>query len=209
MKVDRLETHDRLLHVQKQADYVSKGCQDCIKFRPKEYENHPFYIFAHKREIALDEKMTLLNEDIKQSMNPLYARRYQTLADIPSHRMIWCPRLTKPTPQPNSMCFMAFPPSDNIRTIWILPDEHLWPEYEKGKMMQSKEIVESILNYKQNRKMLEAPEPEELPNGKIRQIMRQIGINFKKRQDSEAEAQKLIDEIGEHKKKGIFPKLLE
>lgn len=205
MNVDRLETHDRLLHVQKQADYISKGCKDCIKFRPQEYENHPFYIFAHKREIALDEKMALFNEDIKQSMNPLYVRRYATLADVPSFRMIWCPRLTKPTPQPNSMLFMAFPPSDNLRMIWILPDDHLWGEYEKGKMMQSKDIVESIYNFKKNRKKLDEPEPEELPAGKVRQIMRQIGINYKKRQESELEAQKLVDEVGIHK--GIFPKL--
>jgi len=43
MKINRLETHDRLLHFKKdQSETVSKGCQECLK-------ENPLYIFAHPR----------------------------------------------------------------------------------------------------------------------------------------------------------------
>ena len=45
MKINTLETHDRLKEFHKQADLIAQGCQDCINNRPKSFENHPFYIF--------------------------------------------------------------------------------------------------------------------------------------------------------------------
>ena len=49
MKANKLESHDRLLELHKKKDIIEKGCQDCIDNRPAEFEDHPFYIFAHKR----------------------------------------------------------------------------------------------------------------------------------------------------------------
>ena len=106
MKINRLETHDRLLEFQKQADEISQGCKDCIDNRPKEFGNHPFYIFAHKREIGIDERFSLM---ITQGI--------PDITKVPTHRMIWQPRLKKPEAQINSMLFKYYPKEDIINII--------------------------------------------------------------------------------------------
>ncbi|HEY5236436.1 MAG TPA: hypothetical protein VIJ14_09680, partial [Rhabdochlamydiaceae bacterium] len=84
MKLNSLETHDRLIQFKKQADYISEGCQQCINNRPKEYLDHPFYIFAHKRTLGVDEKIALFNEDLRLSLlDPRHYRQYQNLDSIP------------------------------------------------------------------------------------------------------------------------------
>lgn len=184
MKIDRLETHDRLLHFGRQADYISQGCQECINNRPKEYGNHPFYIFAHKRTIGLDEKVAIFNEDVRMSLiDPMYIRKYIDMAEIPEARLIWEPRLTKPKAQSNSMLFRAYPPSDNIKIIWILPAPELWDQYQKEKMTQNEAVCASIDLFLHNRAYLEGPEPDDLPDTVIKSIMCEIGHNARARKN--------------------------
>jgi len=178
MKIDRLETHDRLLQFNKQSDYISHGCQECINNRPREYNDHPFYIFAHKRTIGLDEKISIFNEDLRLALlSPQYIRKYQTLDTIPEARLIWEPRLTKPRAQSNSMLFKAYPPSDNIRVIWMLPAPELWEQYQKDKLTQNQTICESIDMYINNRGKLEGREEDDIPDHVIKGIMMEIGRN--------------------------------
>jgi hypothetical protein len=47
MKINRLETHDRMQHFTKQSFDIGECCQNLIDQRP--FGEHPFYIFAHTR----------------------------------------------------------------------------------------------------------------------------------------------------------------
>lgn len=140
MKIDRLDAHDRLQHFTKQGFDISECCQDLINKRP--FGNHPFYIFAHAR----------------------------TDDDGVTKRLIWQPRLTKPTAQTNSMLFKAYPGTDLIKVIWMIPPREMWEQYEKGKMTQNITVVESIYDFQHNREALEAKEDDDLPDQAIRKI---------------------------------------
>lgn len=170
MKIKRAETHDRFLEFGKQADYISEGCQDCIKNRPPEFEQLPFYIFAHKREIGLDERWAIFMRG-----------GYKELAEVPTHRMIWFPRLTKPIAQENSLLFKYYPQKDLIHVIWLLPDERLWDQYGKGKMTENKLVSESIHLFKRNRSKLEEREDDDLTDEQANAIYTKISQRMGKK----------------------------
>lgn len=149
MKINRLETHDRLEYFNKtQSVDLSTCCQSIVSKRP--FGDRPFYIFAHKREIGYDEKFSLF-----------LTGKFNHMAEVPTHRMIWQPRLTKPKAQTNSMLFKAYPGTDMIKIIWIIPERELWDQYQKGKMTQSQIVVESIEKFQNDRGALEAPEEDD------------------------------------------------
>jgi hypothetical protein len=176
--LDRLETHDRLLELKKEADYISKGCEDCVKSRPPEFGNHPLYIFAHKREIGTDERMSIFQDDFQRSMfDPGYVRRYHSLENVPSSRLIWSPRLTKPEAQVNSMLFKAYPPTDIIKVIWMIPAYELWGQYTEGKLAENKAVSESIYEFRNNKNKLEAKEEDDLTDSQINAIYNEISRN--------------------------------
>lgn len=180
MKITRIDAHDRFLEFSKQADYISQGCKDCIRNRPKEFETHPFYIYAHKRTIELDERIGIFNADWRENLlNPHYIRKYQIVSDVPTSRLIWIPRLSKPRAEPNSMLFKAFPPGDVIKTIWIIPEPEMWNQYTKGKIAENSVICESIKQYKADKSILELSEDDDLPEIKQKQIYKEIARNKK------------------------------
>lgn len=153
MKVNLLETHDRLLQFNKQKDHISQGCLDCITNRPEEFLNHPFYIFSHIR----------------------------TADDGHTKRLIWEPRLTKPKAQTNSMLFKAYPPSDKIKIIWMIPSREMWNSYGRGLMMQDDITSKSIQAFQFDRSNLECHEEDDLTDEVIEQIYRQISTNANNR----------------------------
>lgn len=153
MKIERLETHDRLMTFKKQQDYVSKGCEDCIKGRPEEFKNYPFYIFAHVR----------------------------TADDGFTKRLIWEPRLTKPKAQTNSMLFKAYPPSDKIKIIWMLPDRSMWDQYKKENITADCITSKSIIDFQEDRHNLEAKEEDDLSDHQIDMIYKEMSFNAKSR----------------------------
>ena len=176
MKVNKLEAHDRLLSFKQQSDYISKGCQDCINNRPPQFESYPFYIFDHKREIGIDERVSIFNQDLRESLiNLSYQRKYTHIDQVPNNRLIWQPRLSKPRAQPNSMLFRYFPSTDTFDIIWMLPAEELWEQYKKGLMTENEIVYESIQTYQNNRKKLEKREADDLSDEKIDAIYKEIG----------------------------------
>lgn len=153
INIDKFETHDRLLEFKKQQDYISKGCQDCIDNRPKEFGNLPFYIFAHVR----------------------------TADDGFTKRFIWQPRLTRPKAQTNSMLFKAYPPTDKIQIIWMIPDRDQWKAYSQGTMLEQKTVIDSIHAFQYNRKSLEEAEQDDVSEAHANRIYREIAINQHKK----------------------------
>lgn len=146
MKLNILDAHDRYDHFTKQNFSISECCQDLIDQRP--FGNNPFYIFAHAR----------------------------TDDDGVTKRMIWQPRLTKPKAQTNSMLFKAYPGTDLIKVIWMIPDRCLWGQFDKGLLLESSIISESIKDFQFNRAKLEQKEEDDLSDERIDAIYRDIAI---------------------------------
>ena len=173
MKVNRLDAHDRLEHFTRQNFDIGQTCQSIINQRP--FGKHAFYIFAHKREIGLDEREDIYLTDLRQSLIDLaYVRKYESLSDVPTHRLIWQPRLTKPKAQENSMLFKTNPGYDTIRVIWMIPDRAMFDAYTKGKMLENETVVDSIHLFKTDPKKLEQKEDDDLPDEVIAKIYEEI-----------------------------------
>ena len=144
MRIDRLETHDRLEHFKKQSFDIAECCQDIIDKRP--YGEHAFYIFAHPR----------------------------TDDDGVRKRLIWQPRLTKPLAQPNSMLFKVYPKLDQIIVKWILPAEELWKQFNLGNVTEDTMVLASIREYQTNKAEMERPDPDDLTDDEINSIYKSI-----------------------------------
>jgi hypothetical protein len=155
MKIDRFEAHDRLLDLKKKGNSIDECCQDLINQRP--FGNHPFYIFAHAR----------------------------THEDGSNKRLIWQPRLTKPKAQTNSMLFKAYPGTDVVKIIWMIPERVLWSQYGKGKVTENELVSWSIDQFRNNRAFLEKKEDDDLSDEAIDQIYRDIGIQGKRKKAME------------------------
>lgn len=156
MKVNRLETHDRLLHLkQDQALNVNQGAEDCLKRNRLSLalqECSPYvYIFAHPR----------------------------TADDGVTKRMLWQPRLTKPTPQTNSYLFRAKSKTDTIEVCWLLPPTEMWDQYKKQNVTASDIVLWSIDQYKNNRLQLGAKENDDLDDEIARKIYLKVLTELK------------------------------
>jgi hypothetical protein len=151
IKINPLDAHDRLISFQKQGFSISECCQDMINKRP--FGNYPFYIWAHSR----------------------------TDEDGATKRLIWQPRLTKPSAQTNSMLFKAYPGTDLIKIIWMIPARELWGQYQKGKITQNETVWQSIFDFCNNRDELNKSESDDLSDSEILTIYREL--NQQDRQD--------------------------
>lgn len=149
IKLNVYETHDRYEHLLKQNFNISECCQDLINQRP--FGNHSFYIFAHAR----------------------------TCDDGVTKKLIWQPRLTKPLAQSNSMLFKAYPGTDIIKIIWLIPAPELWEQYKKGNVTESNIVSWSIHQFLHNRKELEQKESDDLSDEQIDDIYLQISRSAK------------------------------
>jgi hypothetical protein len=173
LKIDPLDAHDRLNHFTHQSFSISECCQDLVNKTP--FGNRAFYIFSHARTIDLDERIAMFNEDLYTSYaDPSYVRKYNTLEDVPEKKIVWQPRLTKPKAQTNSMLFKAFPPSDIINIIWMIPARELWKQFEKGKLTENKTIYDSIHAFQNDRIELEKPDDDDPTDEQINMIYRDI-----------------------------------
>lgn len=147
MKINILDAHDRLKYFTKQSFDINECCQNLIDQRP--FGDHPFYIFAHAR----------------------------TADDGVNKRLVWQPRLTKPKAQTNSMLFKAYPGTDVVKVIWMIPARELWKQFQKGKLTENKTVCESIYAFQNKREELEAKELDDLEDWKIDDIYEEISRN--------------------------------
>lgn len=123
----------------------------------------------------MDERDALYIDDIRTALTDLtYSRKYESLSDVPTDRLIWQPRLTKPKAQDNSMLFKAHPGFDTVKVIWMIPAREMWEQYTKGKMLENKTVVESIELFKTDPRKLEQKEDDDLPDHVISKIYEEI-----------------------------------
>lgn len=156
MKLDRLETHDRLLHFKKdQAQNIYLGAETCLKKNPDSIflqSRSPYvYIFAHPR--THDDGVTKV--------------------------MYWQPRLLKPKAQTNSYLFRAQSNSDIMEICWLLPPQELWDQYCIGKMLEHKDVLWSIDMYYNHREKLNAAHPDDLDEKIASKIWLELVQNIK------------------------------
>ena len=168
MKLNRLETHDRLKHLIKdQSANIFQGAEDCLKKNPFSLaiqERSPYlYIFAHPRTIQMDERIKLFNTG-----------RYKSFSEVPTTKLLWDPRLSIPEPQTNSYLFRAISKTDIIEVCWMIPPEEHWKQYKEGNVTESNWCAWSIIQFTHNRKSLENPHPEDFPIEISSKIMQQV-----------------------------------
>ncbi len=144
-KLNLFDIHDKHEYLTKKSSFgISEIVQNIINSRP--FGDHAFYIFAHPR----------------------------TADNGFQKNLIWQPRLSKPSCETNSMLFKVKPGLDEVKIIWMVPEAHLWPEYEKGKVCASSIIAESIEMFKKNRKALEQPEPDDLTDHQMMAVYKEM-----------------------------------
>ena len=156
MKVNRLEAHDRLLHLKKdQSLNIQQGAEDCLKKNSLSIalqEHSPYiYIYAHPR----------------------------TADDGVNKRMLWQPRLSKPKSSPNSYLFRAISKTDIIEICWMLPPDEIWNQYSKGNVTENEIVTWSIEQFRFNRAELEKPHSDDLSDEAGEKIYRAIRAEFK------------------------------
>lgn len=161
MKINRLETHDRLQHfVKDQTQNIFQGAEECLKQNPDSLaiqEKSPYvYIFAHPR----------------------------TADDGVNKRMLWQPRLSIPKPQTNSYLFRAQSNTDLIEVIWLIPPREMWPQYKQGKVTESGEVAWCIEMFKHNREMLEKPHPDDMSESRAFEILKSILREAKQKKEN-------------------------
>jgi hypothetical protein len=151
MKLDIFETHDRLLHLQKdQSSTISQGADDCLKVNPLslalQRHSHYVYLFAHPR----------------------------TADDGVNKKMLWQPRLSKPKAQTNSYLFRAKSGTDILEICWLIPPRDMWFNYRKKNVTESEIVTWSINKFNNNRPSLENPFTDDISEQNIREIYKLV-----------------------------------
>ena len=152
MKIEKLEAHDRLLHLQQdQSLNVAQGAEDCLKRNPLSLalqEHAPYiYLFAHPR----------------------------TADDGVNKKMIWQPRLTRPKAQTNSYLFRAKSNTDELEVCWLIPPREMWPQYKKGNVTENQLVLWSIAQFQYHREVLEKACSDDMTDEQIKNIYINIG----------------------------------
>jgi len=151
MKIDRFETHDRLLQLHKEQSLnLAQGAEDCLKKNDLSLRlqaHSPYiYIFAHPR----------------------------TADDGVTKRMLWQPRLIKPKAQTNSYLFRATSHTDLLEICWMIPPREMWEQYKKGNITEQDTVRWSILQFQMHRAVLEKVHEDDLPEDRCKWIYQKI-----------------------------------
>ena len=159
MKLNRLETHDRLLHLIKdQSKAVAEGAEDCLKRNPTSLalqSKSPYiYIYGHAR----------------------------TTDDGLNKKLFWQARLEKPAPESNSYLFRAKSHTDILETCWILPPHETWGQYKKENVVASEMVAWSIHQYKTNRIEMAKPFPDDMNKEQIARVYLEIATEMEQDQ---------------------------
>lgn len=141
MKLDVHETHDRLKYLVDQDFDIASCAQNLIDQRP--FGAHPFYIFCHAR----------------------------THEDGSSKRYIWSPWICKPRAQTNTILLKAYPNTDIVKWMWILPVREMWATYRKGTMFENEFIVWCTETFDLDKTILEAPEDDDPTTERMQEIV--------------------------------------
>jgi len=165
MKIQRLETHDRLLHLKKEQSLnIAQGAEDCLKKNSLSLAYQAYspyiYLFAHPRTLGHDEKTALW-----------MTGQFKDWGEIPEKVMFWQPRLSKPEAQTNSYLFRALSNTDELEVCWLIPPQEMWPQYKKGNVTEHQIVNWSITMFQTNKKGLETPHSDDLNDQQAKNVL--------------------------------------
>jgi hypothetical protein len=150
LDINRHDAHDRLTYIKRNQSLTITEMIESIREK-NPFDGLPFYIFAHMR--AADDGI--------------------------NKRLLWQPRLKKPKAELNSMLFKVHPyDKETVKIIWIIPDKHLWGQYEKGKLCDNQTVKESIHAYRTRREELEADEADDLSDARAKEVYARLYPNL-------------------------------
>jgi hypothetical protein len=78
------------------------------------------------------------------------------------------------------MLFKAYPGTDTIKIIWMIPARELWASFEKGKLTGNKTVYDSIQDFQSKRNKLEEKEDDDLSDERIDAIYKEMSFNARK-----------------------------
>jgi hypothetical protein len=163
LKIDPLDASDRLDYFTKQGMQIPDCVQDIINQKP--FGDHPFYLFCHPR----------------------------TDDDGVRKRYIWSPWIWKPRSQSNSALYKAYPGTDIIKIIWIIPPREMWNVYQKGMLFENEIIINSTYLFDYDIPKLESPEPDDPSPERAQEIAFEYQTQLFKRESLPKELQPIWD----------------
>jgi hypothetical protein len=156
MKLNRLETHDRLKYfVKDQSLNVAKGAEECLTQNAlsvylQQYSPY-IYLYAHPR--THDDGVTKV--------------------------MYWQPRLSKPASSTNSYLFRAASNTDICEVCWLLPPKETWAQFLKGKVTEENMVMWSINQFCYNKAGLDRAHPEDMDDEICKKIYEKVYSEMK------------------------------
>jgi len=79
------------------------------------------------------------------------------------------------------MLFKAYPGSDIVKIIWMIPARELWAQYKKGHLTECSTISQSIYDFENNKDKLEQAENDDLDDETIHKIYLEISQEAKRK----------------------------
>jgi hypothetical protein len=80
------------------------------------------------------------------------------------------------------MLFKAYPGTDIVKVIWMIPAQEMWGQFKKGLMTQNQTVIDSIEAYRHNRSRLEEKEEDDLTDSEIDAIYREIAEEARRKE---------------------------
>jgi hypothetical protein len=86
------------------------------------------------------------------------------------------------------MLFKAYPGTDLVKILWMLPASELWGQYDKGLLTENKIVSESIHDFSYDRNKLEEKEDDDMSDEMIDQIYKELSRNARKEKKKKTNA---------------------
>jgi len=182
MKVNILEAHDRYEYLlERESRKIEEGIKE---FR----ENNIIaklllqrcryvYAFIHKKEVGADERQSEYLQDL---WNPELLRKYKSIEDVPSTRLLWQARLSKPMAQENSYLIKIYPNTEDYDVFWVIPENHLWSQFKRGLVTASNSLYMYIEAFITDKEGLAIPEDDDYKQEEFDRIKIEVNWELKK-----------------------------
>ncbi len=72
------------------------------------------------------------------------------------------------------MLFKAYPGTDLVKVIWMIPARELWSQYAKGLVTENKTVYDSIQAFKNHRNTLEEKEADDMTDKQVDDVYKEL-----------------------------------
>jgi hypothetical protein len=78
------------------------------------------------------------------------------------------------------MLFKAYPGSDVLKVIWMIPARELWGQYAKNLLTANKTVSDSIHDFQFNRNKLEEREDDDMTDERVDAVYKELSSHAKR-----------------------------